>query len=234
MQSLKFIPKKVFQTIAFTFLVCVIAFSIYSYFLDPTSIISKSLLSLGVWFLMVIPLRICTKGFDLKMNKNSFFQIQNDPLLQKLKLFENEIDISKFVLPKTYERVLAFLIDRTIALLLMIFLITPVIIIRDRFDAYFNQYSFFLVPFMVMIVLVGASYAYVRDAFSGQSIARRILKMRVIDSQTHLPIGGWKSFKRELLLHFAPTMIIEFIMIVSREDKRRLGDRWAKTIVVKV
>jgi len=92
---------------------------------------------------------------------------------------------------------------------------------------------YILLVLMIGFILIGAVYSYARDMFGGKSIARRLLKQKVVDISTGKPIGGWRSFKREIIIHFAPLILVELILISSNKDRRRMGDNWAKTIVVK-
>lgn len=57
--------------------------------------------------------------------------------------------------------------------------------------------------------------------------------MRVVDAETREPIGAWRSFKREIVLHLAPMPVVELVLILVRSDRRRIGDLWAKTLVVR-
>ncbi|HMQ78064.1 MAG TPA: RDD family protein [Ignavibacteria bacterium] len=147
--------------------------------------------------------------------------------------FKSVVDTSVYgELPSVLSRCLAFIIDRVIVI---IFIAVPAAV----FTAVMEQTGrtgaiyYILLVFMIGFILIGAVYSYARDMFGGKSIARRLLKQKVVDISTGKPIGGWRSFKREIIIHFAPLILVELILISSNRDRRRMGDNWAKTIVVK-
>lgn len=147
--------------------------------------------------------------------------------------FKSDVDTSMYgELPSVLSRCLAFIIDRFLVIMFIAIpaaVITVVIEQTGRTGAIF----YILMVFMIGFILIGAVYSYARDMFGGKSIARRMLKQKVVDISTGRPIGGWRSFKREIIIHFAPLILIELILISSNKDRRRMGDNWAKTIVVK-
>lgn len=147
--------------------------------------------------------------------------------------FKSNVDTSVFgELPSVLSRCLAFVIDRTIVILIIVIptaVFTAVMEQTGRSGALY----YILLVIMIGFVLAGAIYSYSRDMIGGKSIARRLLKQKVVDITTGKPIGGWRSFKREIIIHFAPLILIELILISSNKDRRRMGDNWAKTIVVK-
>lgn len=73
-------------------------------------------------------------------------------------------------------------------------------------------------------------YFFFSDAFpKGQSIGKKICKIAVVDYEKRLPIGMFKSFIRNVILLVAG--IVDVFFLFSNE-RRRLGDRAAGTIVV--
>ena len=147
--------------------------------------------------------------------------------------FKSDVDTSVYgELPSVPTRCLVFIIDRFIVIM---FIAVPAAV----FTAVMEQTGrtgviyYILLVLMIGFILIGAVYSYSRDMFGGKSIARRLLKQRVVDISTGKPIGGWRSFKREIIIHFAPLILVELILISSNKDRRRMGDNWAKTIVVK-
>lgn len=83
---------------------------------------------------------------------------------------------------------------------------------------------------LVLGFLVAIAYAYARDAIDGASLGRRLFNLQVVTRDGRLPIGILGSMKREVLLHFVPFVFIEIFLVLA--GKPRLGDRWAKTLVV--
>ena len=95
----------------------------------------------------------------------------------------------------------------------------------------------YILGFLIMIA--GVIYAATKDALpflDGQSIGKKVLKIRVVDEDTQEHITGkfGKSFIRILSLGIPIVQLIDIIFIFN-EDKRhqRMGDQWAKTIVVR-
>lgn len=147
--------------------------------------------------------------------------------------FKSNVDTSVYgELPSVLSRYLAFIIDR---FLVIMFIALPAAVITAVMEQMGRTGAIYYILLVLMIgfILIGAVYSYARDMFGGKSIARRLLKQKVVDISTGKPIGGWRSFKREIIIHFAPLILIELILISSNKDRRRMGDNWAKTIVVK-
>jgi uncharacterized RDD family membrane protein YckC len=95
------------------------------------------------------------------------------------------------------------------------------------------------------------AYGLLRDAFgTGQSWGKRLLGLRVISSETHLPCGRQASLMRNLpglsstlvgilagtLLPICGLLplLVEPLAVIASEDYLRLGDRWARTRVVAI
>jgi uncharacterized RDD family membrane protein YckC len=147
--------------------------------------------------------------------------------------FKTDVDTSQYgELPSVFSRVLAFIIDRGIVVLVIAIAGGIFVAIDEQLKSHGLLYYISLVFFLI-VLFAGAVYSYSRDMFKGKSIARRLLKQKVVDISTGLPIGGWRSFKREIIIHFAPLILIELILISTNKARRRMGDNWAKTIVVK-
>lgn len=147
--------------------------------------------------------------------------------------FKSNVDTSVYgELPPVLSRCLAFIIDR---FLVIMFIALPAAVITAVMEQMGRTGAIYYILLVLMIgfILIGAVYSYARDMFGGKSIARRLLKQKVVDISTGKPIGGWRSFKREIIIHFAPLILVELILISSNKDRRRMGDNWAKTIVVK-
>lgn len=87
--------------------------------------------------------------------------------------------------------------------------------------------------------LLYITYMLLRDSLpflNGQSLGKKVLKLRVVDQDTLEPITGkfGKSAVRTLSI-FIPIVNIIDIIFIFNADKRhqRMGDQWAKTIVIK-
>ena len=128
-------------------------------------------------------------------------------------------------------RMAAFAIDRTIGVALVLLGLSPVVAIQFAAgDGGFRALAWLAIPLM----LPGVAYLWARDAIGGRSLARRMLGMQVVVEATRQPIGAVKSLQRELLLHFAPLLGLEVVFLLQRLDRRRLGDQFAKTIVIRL
>jgi uncharacterized RDD family membrane protein YckC len=147
--------------------------------------------------------------------------------------FKTDADISKYgELPSVFSRILAFIIDRGLVILFIVIPAGIFIAVTEQ-TGRDNILYFVMLAVFIAFMLAGIVYSYARDMFGGKSIARRLLKQKVVDVTTGEPIGGLRSFKRELIIHFAPLILIEMLLMFSKPDRRRMGDNWAKSIVVK-
>ncbi|KQC14496.1 MAG: hypothetical protein APR63_14145 [Desulfuromonas sp. SDB] len=127
------------------------------------------------------------------------------------------------------KRILAFILDRIIAVLIILAGI-PVVIAGESFDLTELEWITKIIFFLLLGLAV--TYAYARDMIGGRSLGRRILSQQVVDIYTNKPISGWKSLLREIPTHFAPLLAIELILIITNQNHRRIGDQWANSIVI--
>ncbi len=86
--------------------------------------------------------------------------------------------------------------------------------------------------------ILGFVYFLLRDSLpflKGQSIGKRLMKIRVIDifSADDLKEKYDKSIIRTVSLIIPVFNIIDAIMIYTDPEKKRFGDKWAGTIVTK-
>ncbi|MCU0451664.1 MAG: RDD family protein [Bernardetiaceae bacterium] len=117
----------------------------------------------------------------------------------------------------------------------------------QRFLAYLIDVVALYVPIIVLGVihyslallgyLVGLAYIFVRDALpflNGQSIGKKLMKIRVVMEETGEPITGnyGASAMRVVSLMIPIFGIVDAIMVISKPNHRRYGDEWAKTTVV--
>jgi uncharacterized RDD family membrane protein YckC len=84
--------------------------------------------------------------------------------------------------------------------------------------------------------LVSGVYILIRDAFpflEGQSIGKKVMKTRSVleDSGIHTTNDYRTSFLRNVLLFIPIVSLIDALFIFSG-DRKRLGDKLAKTIVI--
>jgi uncharacterized RDD family membrane protein YckC len=79
------------------------------------------------------------------------------------------------------------------------------------------------------IGMLGFALYFCKDIINGRSIAKRILKLQVVDNTTGQPASPIKCFVRNLLCVLWPIEVI----IAMTNTERRLGDRIAGTKLVK-
>jgi len=112
-------------------------------------------------------------------------------------------------------RILAFLIDFFICLIISVF-------------------------FPIIGWFISTAYFLLRDAlpfYDGQSFGKKIMKIRVLHAETSASLAHdyGRSILRSLLLFIPFFLLIELIVLLRDKNKRqRLGDRVAKTVVVSV
>ena len=85
--------------------------------------------------------------------------------------------------------------------------------------------------------ILGIAYLLTKESlpiFDGQSIGKKLIRIKVVDNETYLPIKNMyeKSLIRNITLLIPIFQFIEAFMIFS-SDRKRFGDQWAKTIVIK-
>jgi uncharacterized RDD family membrane protein YckC len=85
--------------------------------------------------------------------------------------------------------------------------------------------------------IVGLAYLLTKESlplFNGQSIGKKILRIQVVDNDSYVPIKNMyeKSLIRNITLLIPVFQFIDALMIFS-SDRKRFGDQWAKTIVIK-
>jgi len=80
---------------------------------------------------------------------------------------------------------------------------------------------------------ISSLYALFKDSFSGKSLGKLLTGLRVVDINSGQPIGIDKSIIRNWIFLVPLFPLVELIVANVREDKRRLGDLLANTIVIK-
>ncbi len=110
----------------------------------------------------------------------------------------------------------------------------------DRFvAALIDGIAMNIVSFFIPIVgwLVSIAYLLTKDALpflQGQSLGKKVMKIRVVDEATGEPITDKydKAAIRGVSLLIPIFGIVDAFMVLS-SDRKRFGDKWANTIVVK-
>ena len=81
----------------------------------------------------------------------------------------------------------------------------------------------------IMMIIMITVYA-LKDTFTGRSLAKRILKLQVIDARSGNVASPFQCFVRNLLV---PFWMIE-VVVTFFNSQRRIGDRLASTKVVSI
>jgi len=95
----------------------------------------------------------------------------------------------------------------------------------------FAEGAYFL--FIMAVWLAIFTYILFKDAlFSGQSIMKKLLGLRVISIKTQVKCRWYQSLIRNIPLFITPVLLIELLMLIFNPGGRRLGDLMAGTVVV--
>ena len=116
------------------------------------------------------------------------------------------------------KRILAFLIDHIIICFAFVMLGMVQVFVKTDFELFWNLYYIFLLAFMFIY--------FFKDVINGQSIGKRIMKIKVVD------LNGNKPSLFNLIIRNITIIIWPVEALLVLLDKERLGDRLAKTKIV--
>jgi uncharacterized RDD family membrane protein YckC len=130
--------------------------------------------------------------------------------------------------PKLLRRTLATIIDYGLYLIFFCWLVMTYGVPNDE-----GGYTLQNDPKDWWLFVVWIIYFPITESIKGQTLGKMILRLRVVTKTGH-PISLWQAFKRRLvdILDFFFFGIVAFITIKNTPDHQRLGDLWAKTIVI--
>ena len=85
----------------------------------------------------------------------------------------------------------------------------------------------------IWVEIVWVIYFPVIESITGQTLGKKILGLRVVTKSGN-PISFWQAIKRRVadFLDFGPFGLVAYLTIKNTPDHQRVGDLWAKTIVV--
>lgn len=132
-----------------------------------------------------------------------------------------------FVKSSRKRRIAAFLIDHFVVTFLIVtiafLVIGPEYLDENNPDK--------MMTIMLYVITPGFMLYFAKDSFKGNSIGKWIMEIKVRDENNphEIPSFG-RLFVRNLFLIVWP---IEFIVLATSNQKQRLGDNVAKTVVVK-
>lgn len=86
--------------------------------------------------------------------------------------------------------------------------------------------------------IIGAAYMVLRDGLpflDGQSIGKKAMGIQAVDYKGESLVNNWEPLiLRNVMLLFAPVMLIELVVLLANEDGKRLGDQLANTRVINI
>jgi len=128
-------------------------------------------------------------------------------------------------------RLAAMFLDHLFMTIIAMFFYIPAMIsvFAELFQATHEQTNVdFIGGVYGYVGLFGFAIYFCKDSFNGQSIAKRILKLQLVDNTTGDVASPWKCFLRNLFIIIWP---IEAIVVLTNTS-RRLGDMIAGTKLV--
>jgi uncharacterized RDD family membrane protein YckC len=151
------------------------------------------------------------------------------------------------------QRVAAYIIDMALlavvglifavpALFLLIHKMSePVVLSQDTApDLFFLRFLLFELGFVVLLMLLYYLYAVEYMHRSGQTIGKKIMKIRIVPIDPSRTLTRWMATKRYLVEYVAGTFIPFFRyldglwQLVDKPFQQALHDKVAQTVVVKV
>jgi uncharacterized RDD family membrane protein YckC len=85
--------------------------------------------------------------------------------------------------------------------------------------------------------LAGMAYGLLKDGLpflDGQSVGKKVMKIRAVSEYGEDLTNNWGPAVIRNAVFFIPFfVIVELIVMLTNQDRLRLGDQWAKTQVIK-
>jgi len=133
----------------------------------------------------------------------------------------------KFPKSSRKRRIAAFTIDYFV----MIFLIISIVFIALGPNFMEENNPSKMITTMLFVMIPGFILYFAKDILKGISVGKWIMGIMVRDEndQNEIP-SFWRLFLRNLFIIIWP---VEFIVLATNGQKKRLGDKVAKTVVVK-
>ena len=130
--------------------------------------------------------------------------------------------------PKLLRRSLATIIDYGLMFAFCIWLVTTYGVPNDE-----GGYTLNNDPKDLLVVIFWFIYFPIIESINGQTLGKLILGLRVVTKNGN-PISFVQAFKRHLvdMLDLFFFGVVAIIAIKNTPDHQRLGDLWAKTIVI--
>jgi uncharacterized RDD family membrane protein YckC len=128
-------------------------------------------------------------------------------------------------------RLIAAFVEIALLSCFAVYLILTLPEISNEPSIAFEQGAYFI--FVLVLWLGILTYMLFKDAlFNGQSIMKKILRLRVVGLDTQIKCRWYQSLFRNFILFIPFIAVIELLMIVFVPSGRRLGDFLAGTAVI--
>ena len=123
-------------------------------------------------------------------------------------------------------RIAAFVIDHFV----MTFLMVAMVFVALGPDFMDNDNMGKMPTVMLAVMLPGFLLYFAKDSVKGISVGKWIMGIMVRDASNHDEVPSFgRLFLRNLFVIIWP---VEFIVLASSPERKRLGDKTAKTVVV--
>ncbi|WP_410879304.1 RDD family protein [Myroides sp. DW712] len=133
----------------------------------------------------------------------------------------------EFIKSSKKRRIAAFLIDHFV----ITFLIVTILFLFFGESLINGNNTEQIIPILLSALVPGIIFYFAKDSYQGMSIGKWIMGIRVRDEENFNEVPSFsRLFLRNLFLIIWP---IEFIILAINIQKKRLGDKVAKTVVLK-
>ncbi len=133
------------------------------------------------------------------------------------------------------DRIVAVIIDSIIVFIFSLIIFIPLALVSGFFI--FGSFAFlFFGPATLLTWLLWLLYFTYFESTSGQTLGKQIMRIRVVDETTMQRLDFGRSFVRNILriIDWLPLFyLIGFILIATNQNKQRIGDMAARSIVIK-
>ena len=110
---------------------------------------------------------------------------------------------------------------------IMCFILVPPLILFNVFANGSSQYDE-MAPYIQMLMILMLVPYFFKDSFNGRSLAKRMLKLQVVDNTTGEVASVGKCFVRNIFIIIWPVEVLVSLF----SPQRRIGDMVAGTKVV--
>lgn len=122
------------------------------------------------------------------------------------------------------KRVIAFMID--IAILMIVYMLVSIIPFYDDYildSSDLNKYYYLI--YLICLLIITLAFVC-KDMIAGQSIGKRIMKIKIVNENGNIPN------KIQIIIRSITFLIWPVEAFLVLMDKKRLGDRLARTNVI--